>query len=372
MCDQCWNPAFGRRHAITMLAAGAAIPFAGRWPRYPPTTYRGVPVGAAGLEIIPRSAWARGLEPIGDLVAETVQFLLVHHTAGPNEYDVDFVPGHLRGIFEFHTGPEKRWPDVSYNFFIDRFGRVWEGRAGSLSGPVAADATGGSQGFAQLVCLLGDFTSIMPTTEAMASLQRTLAWLADREGLDTSRDATTLFESRGSNLWPTGTLVTTATIAGHRDMSSTACPGDMLYPYVHTELQAAVHALRGSSESPVGSTPTQSSTLGPSTTVDPSSTTTSPGAPASSIGTSTTSPAAMPSAEAASPVAPAQTDTSQTGGPTTASAGNSASPKVGIDAGSSRASAVAAAIGGLAVAAGAVVVVRRSVNSDDEGDTPSP
>jgi hypothetical protein len=42
--------------------------------------------------------------------------------------------------------------------------------------------------------------------------------------------ATTSFISRGSQRWPAGTAVSTPTIAGHRDLSYTACPGDAFYP----------------------------------------------------------------------------------------------------------------------------------------------
>ena len=57
-----------------------------------------------------------------------------------------------------------------------------------------------------------------------------LAWLAGRDLVSLADGATTTFVSRGSNRWPAGTTVTTPTIAGHRDMSYTACPGDTLYP----------------------------------------------------------------------------------------------------------------------------------------------
>ena len=73
----------------------------------------------------------------------------------------------------------KGWTDVCYEFFVDRDGDVWEGRAGALAGPVVADATGGSQGFAQLVCLLGDFTDADPDGGVhWTSLVKVLAWLA--------------------------------------------------------------------------------------------------------------------------------------------------------------------------------------------------
>lgn len=191
------------------------------------------------LSIHPRGSWTDHA-PLAPLAAEDVRFLLVHHTAGGTP-SVERVPDELRSILRFHTGPEKGWPDVAYNFFIDPYGGVWEGRAGSLDGPVVADATGGSQGFAQLVCLLGDFTSALPTPEALDSLVRTLVWLATRYGIDTEPAAKTEFISRGSNRWPPGDLVTAATISGHRDMSQTACPGDTFYPYLVTDLRRRVH-----------------------------------------------------------------------------------------------------------------------------------
>ena len=223
------EPRLGRRAvllgaaAASMTVASAAAvatrrPATARAETPPPAP---VPV-AAGLEILPRDAWGADLPP-GPLRPETPRFLLVHHTASPNNYrDVREV---LRGGFRFQTGPAKGWPDVCYQFFIGRDGDVWEGRAGSLAGPVTADATGGSQGWAQLVCLIGDFTTTAPRPAAIDSLVLLLEWIARRDGIDVSDDATATFVSRGSQRWAAGTTVTTPTIAAHRDMSYTLCPG---------------------------------------------------------------------------------------------------------------------------------------------------
>ncbi len=197
-----------------------------------------------GLSIYPRAAWGADLLPRGPIRTEEPRFLLVHHTQSPNTYPAGGARTVLRSVYEFHTGPEKRWPDVCYQFFIDRDGDVWEGRAGALAGPVMADATGGSQGWAQLVCLIGDFTSVQPTLAARDALVRLLAWLAERYSIDTSPTATVSFVSRGSNKFTAGATVTTPTIAGHRDMTYTECPGNAFYPDVHHRLQADVHACR--------------------------------------------------------------------------------------------------------------------------------
>ncbi len=208
-----------------------------RWASNSPGAIAGPPVHA-------RSSWALDRPPKGDLHEEDVRFLLVHHTASANGHTAAEVPAILRGIFDFHTSAEKGWNDIAYNFLIDSEGGIWEGRHGSLSGAVAGDATGGNQGFSQLVCLIGDYNVAIPSDASLASLVATLAWLAERHDIDTRPSATTSFVSRGSNLWPEGTTVTTPTITGHRTMSKTSCPGDNLFSYVEDGLMAEVTSER--------------------------------------------------------------------------------------------------------------------------------
>ncbi len=203
-------------------------------------------------EIGTRDAWGADLPVTGPIeIEDDVRFLLVHHTASTNAYAPDEVVDQIRGFHRFHTGPEKGWPDVAYNFFVDRFGGIWEARAGSIAGAVRGDATGGSQGFALLCSLIGNHAEEAPTEEAVTSLTALLAWLGERHGIDTEPGATVSFESRGSNRWPTGALVEATTIAGHRDMSQTTCPGDFGYRLVSDRLPGAVTDLRLAARSAV-------------------------------------------------------------------------------------------------------------------------
>jgi hypothetical protein len=182
---------------------------------------------APGLSIHPRDDWGADLPPRGPLAPEAVKFLLVHHTASSNiAPDPRAV---IRQTYAFQTGPTKRWPDVCYHFFVGPDGSVWEGRAGSLEGPVIADATGGNQGHAQLICLVGNFMTSAPTAAAQESLMRLMLFLADRYSIDTDPSATVTFTSRGSDRFRAGSTITTSTISGHRDTSATACPGDLAY-----------------------------------------------------------------------------------------------------------------------------------------------
>lgn len=254
-----------------------------------------LPGTARALTIKPRSTWGADLPPKGPLEAEDVKFLIVHHSAGRNGHTAADVPNILRSWYNYHTGPDKGWNDIAYNFVIDSEGGIWEARQGSLDGPVAGDATGGNQGFTQLVCIIGDYNAAQPTQASLTSLVQLLAWLADRYGVSTAPGAQVTFISEGSNRWPAGTSVTTPTITGHRTMSKTTCPGDNLYAYVAGSLTADVETVRngGSPAPPTTATtvaPTTTSTTAPTTTTTKAPTTTAAPSTTTTLGTTTTAP----------------------------------------------------------------------------------
>jgi len=295
------------------------------------------PDGAAvvPVDIHPRSDWAGGLAPTGPLEQEApgdVRFLLVHHSVNANTYAAADVPGLLRGIYGAHTAPEKGWPDVAYNFFVDQHGGVWEGRDGSRDAPVKADATGGSQGFALLCCFLGDHRTEPPSPAAEDAMVGLLAHLASRYGIDVLPGATATFTSRGSNKHPEGATVTTPTIAGHRDMSATECPGDAGYALVTGRLRRDVE--------------TRMRAAAPATTTAPSSTAPPATAPAPTTAAPTS---AAPRTSTSAPV---------TGGPAGTTTG---APVPGDDAASDLSAWPALGAGGLVVAAaaGALLGLRR-------------
>ncbi|MEO6126189.1 MAG: N-acetylmuramoyl-L-alanine amidase [Ilumatobacteraceae bacterium] len=319
------------------------------------------------------------------MAPEEVRFLLVHHTASSNKYQPDGVASILLGAYRFHVSAEKGFADICYNFLIDRFGRVWEGRAGSIDGPVTADATGGSQGFAQLVCLIGDFTSELPTPEALDALTRILAWMADRFGVDTTPGATVEFVSRGSNRWSAGENVVAATVSGHRDMSATACPGDLFYPMVHDDIQQIVTTFRSTNVAaaplPTPVPVTVPVTLAPTTvapTAPPSTAPTMEPAPTTSSVMSST-PASATTSAATTAAASASTTgmvSPSTLPPAPLSAVGTTMPTPGGSGGSGGSGGdgsvigwAAGAVGVIAVAA-AVTVLRRGHAEPDPVDPP--
>ena len=247
---------------------------------------RGQPPAAPAIH--PRSNWGADLPPRGPMEQERpedVRFLLVHHSVSANDYPAEAVPEELRTFYRLHTSPEKGWPDLAYNFLVDRFGGIWEGRAGSIDAPVKGDATGGSQGFALLCCFIGDHRTLPPSPEAQASMVVLLAWLAARYGIDPRPGTTTSFVSRGSNRWPAGTPVTTTTIAGHRDMSRTVCPGDACYRLVRNDFPVRVATAMG-----LTAAPPPASDPAPAAATSSSTAVTSPPQPAQAVTTTTGTP----------------------------------------------------------------------------------
>jgi hypothetical protein len=179
----------------------------------------------------------------------SVAVLVVHHSETRNDYLVDDVPTMLRSFRAYHVSKKKGWPDVAYNFFVDRFGGVWEGRTGSGTAPVVGSATGGNQGSSQLVCLVGNHTTVPPTEAAVAALSRLLAALADHYAMPLGAETTTDFVSRGSSRWPVDTVIRTRTIEGHRALSMTSCPGEAAYRLLPA-IRSGVDALRVARRAP--------------------------------------------------------------------------------------------------------------------------
>ncbi|MCY4371870.1 MAG: N-acetylmuramoyl-L-alanine amidase [bacterium] len=293
----------------------------------------GVPIGA-GHTILRRDVWGAGLPPVGEMAPETpedVLFLLVHHSASPNDYQADQSVQFLRSFYRYHTSSEKGWPDIAYNFLVDRYGRIFEGREGSIESPVRGDATGGSQGFALLACFIGDHREVAPTLEAQSAMVALLAWLAGTYGIETRPDSTVEFISRGSNLHPEGKTVVTPTITGHRTMSRTTCPGDQAFKLVEETFPREVTAAR----STIGSA---SATTGPTSTVPATPPPTTAPTPLTSEGVETTQGAVEPPSDAGdiaalpatAPATPTTTERYETSIPASSAVSSGAAPDIAV------------------------------------------
>ena len=158
--------------------------------------------------------------------ADTVRFAVVHHTAGSNSYSRAQSASIVRGIERYHV-LANGWDDIGYNFLVDKYGQIFEGRWGGVDrNVVGAHAQGFNQGSVG-IALIGtyDVTSITPA--ARAALIRLLAWRLDLAHVDPLSIFS--WRSTGNPKYPAGRMVTLRTISGHRDTGFTTCPGSELY-----------------------------------------------------------------------------------------------------------------------------------------------
>jgi putative cell wall-binding protein len=198
--------------------------------------------------IVTRAGWGAD-ESIssGPSVASTVTHVVVHHTASTNSYSAAEAPAQVRGFQRYHV-LSNGWSDIGYNFLIDRYGVIYEGRRGSIDQAVIGAHAAGFNTRSIGVSLIGDFTSQAPTSAALASLRRLLAWKMGAYGIDPTD--TVSITSGGSPKYAAGTRVDLPTISGHRDTGLTSCPGWKLYAKLG-DLRTAVRADIGDRGLPV-------------------------------------------------------------------------------------------------------------------------
>ncbi len=158
----------------------------------------------------------------------TVKMGFVHHTDNVNTYTAADVPGILRGIYAYHV-ESNRWCDVGYNYLVDRFGRIFEGRFGGITQPVIGAHTGGYNLDSFGTSLIGTFTSVAPPAAMMNSLADLFAWKLGSYYRDPQGKTVLTSGVFAGNRYPVGTQVTFNTISGHRDADFTTCPGDSAY-----------------------------------------------------------------------------------------------------------------------------------------------
>ena len=203
-----------------------------------------ITAAAAQPTIISRAGWGAD-ESITKRasIASGARHAVVHHTASTNTYNPEDVPGMIRGFHRYHTVTQG-WSDIGYNFLIDKFGRIYEGRNGGITKAViGAHAMGFNTGSIG-VSLIGNFDQATPTTAAMNALRQLLAWKFDLHGIDPT--ATVSLVSGGSPKYASGVSVKLPAINGHRDSGLTSCPGKNLYSLL-PGLGAAVKGLMGKS-----------------------------------------------------------------------------------------------------------------------------
>jgi hypothetical protein len=155
-----------------------------------------------------------------------VKMAFVHHTAGLNSYTAEQAPAVVRAVYSYHART-LGFNDIGYNFLVDRFGVIYEGRYGGMDqGVVGAQVLGFNTGSTG-VSVMGHFVDEAPPAAALDSLARLLAWKLGVHGIDPTSPVT--MRCGTSDKFKAGQYVTLPAISAHRDANYTTCPGDAFY-----------------------------------------------------------------------------------------------------------------------------------------------
>jgi N-acetylmuramoyl-L-alanine amidase/LGFP repeat len=184
----------------------------------PAGTFPGMP------KVVTRAQWGAD-ESLGDKCwapqyGSTFKAVIVHHTAGTNDYSRAQAPAVVRGVLAYHT-ISRGWCDIGYNFLIDRYGTVYEGRGGGLRQPVRGAHAGDYNVNTTGISLMGNFDIARPTKAMTRSLVQLVAWRLGT-AYHGAYGRPFLFDGRFNR------------ISGHRDVMETACPGRFAYAWLPT------------------------------------------------------------------------------------------------------------------------------------------
>jgi len=187
--------------------------------------------GAGQPPIIARRVWTHGRflpsQPPG---YGEIKLAFVHHTQTANGYGPGQSAAMVLSIAHYHRDV-LGWHDVGYNFLVDRFGQIFEGRAGGIDEAVVGAQAGGYNLESTGVGTLGSFQASPPPPAAMRAIVHLLAWKLSLHGLPALGQTTVRVSAEGAvySRYPAGTPVALDRISGHRDGDSTDCPGTAFY-----------------------------------------------------------------------------------------------------------------------------------------------
>lgn len=209
-----------------------------------PSFARSAAAPGGGPPVILRSAWGGdAVIPRAPASYGDVQLAFVHHTVTANEYRPQDSAAMVLAIARYHRDANG-WNDIGYNFLVDRYGQIFEGRAGGIEQAVIGAQAQGYNATSTGIALLGSHGTRAATPEAVTAVSKLIGWKLARHGVPASGLVQVTSAGGPQNRFPKGQLVSFQRVAAHRDGDHTACPGAALavqLPQIRTlAAQAAV------------------------------------------------------------------------------------------------------------------------------------
>ncbi|HEV3376977.1 MAG TPA: N-acetylmuramoyl-L-alanine amidase [Thermoleophilaceae bacterium] len=180
-------------------------------------------------DVVTRAEWgASGCPPREPADYGTVKAVNVHHTVSLNDYSPAEAPAMVLAICRYHRN-SNGWDDIGYNALVDKYGVLYEGRAGGLDQPVIGAQAQGFNSETAGIASIGDHTSVGATPQTLDALARYIRWKLQVHLQPLSGPVTLRSSGGPASRYAAGAQVTVERVLGHRDTGRTACPGQLLY-----------------------------------------------------------------------------------------------------------------------------------------------
>jgi N-acetylmuramoyl-L-alanine amidase len=178
---------------------------------------------------VTRDQWgASGCPPRSAPSYGEVKSVHVHHTVSLNDYAPEEAPAMVLAICRYHRN-SNGWNDIGYNALVDKYGVLYEGRAGGLDQAVIGAQAQGFNAQTAGIASIADHTSVGATPETLDALARYIRWKLQVHGQPLSGPVELRSSGGSASRYPAGTRVTLERVIGHRDTGHTECPGELLY-----------------------------------------------------------------------------------------------------------------------------------------------
>lgn len=180
---------------------------------------------ATGMpHVISREEWGARPQVCQPAVASSLVGAVVHHTADPNTYTtVAEAERRIRADQAYHIDG-RGWCDIGYNFIVDKWGNIYEGRDNSMTQAIIGVHAGGFNTGTVGVSMLGTYDSA-PSAATVQSVAQIIGWRLGYYGINPQ--STFTYHTLGGENSRYGVAdVTMSRVIGHRDVAYTACPGN--------------------------------------------------------------------------------------------------------------------------------------------------
>jgi hypothetical protein len=179
---------------------------------------------------VSRAAWgASQCRPRQQPQYGSVKAVIVHHTVSLNDYTPEEAPAIVLAICRYHRN-SNGWNDIGYNALVDKYGVLYEGRAGGLDQAVVGAQAQGFNAETAGIASIADHTTVAATPEALNATAGYIRWKLGVHLLPLTGKVTLTSAGGSESRYAAGRRVSVDRVLGHRDVGRTACPGNLLYP----------------------------------------------------------------------------------------------------------------------------------------------